>query len=88
MTFSRSVGQRFLPRPNRVAKTSIIRVQTFDPRSLLAVVHQGRPLHISIMAHLLRGKQAGVQKDLSLGITPEFFALDDVCADDVAAQMR
>lgn len=32
----------------------------------------------TIMAHLLRGKQAGVQKDLSLGITPEFFAIDDV----------
>jgi syntaxin-binding protein 5 len=30
------------------------------------------------MAHLLRGKQAGVQKDLSLGIIPELFALDDV----------
>ena len=30
------------------------------------------------MAHLLRGKQAGVQRDLSSGITPEFFALDDV----------
>jgi hypothetical protein len=31
-----------------------------------------------LMAHLLRGKQAGVQKDLSPGITPEFFAVDDV----------
>ena len=30
------------------------------------------------MAHLLRGKQAGVQKDLSSGLTPEFFAIDDV----------
>lgn len=30
------------------------------------------------MAHLLRGKQAGVHKDLSSGIAPEFFALDDV----------
>jgi hypothetical protein len=34
--------------------------------------------YLSDMAHLLRGKQAGVQKDLSLGITPEFFAVDDV----------
>jgi hypothetical protein len=30
------------------------------------------------MAHLLRGKQAGIQKDLSAGITPEFFAVDNV----------
>jgi hypothetical protein len=33
----------------------------------------------TIMAHLLRGKQAGVPKDLSLGVSPEFFNLDDVC---------
>lgn len=30
------------------------------------------------MAHLLRGKQVGVQKDLSQGISPEFLVLDDV----------
>jgi hypothetical protein len=30
------------------------------------------------MAHLLRGKQTGIQKDLSAGITPEFFAIDNV----------
>jgi hypothetical protein len=30
------------------------------------------------MAHLLRGKQAGIQHDLSAGINPEFFILDDV----------
>ena len=30
------------------------------------------------MAHLLRGKQAGIQKDLTPGITPELFAVDDV----------
>jgi syntaxin-binding protein 5 len=31
------------------------------------------------MAHFLRGKQAGVQEDLSAGLLPELFALDDVC---------
>lgn len=30
------------------------------------------------MAHFLRGKQAGVQNDLSQGIAAEFFLLDDV----------
>lgn len=32
------------------------------------------------MAHFLRGKQAGVQGDLSTGIAPDFFVLDDVWA--------
>ncbi|KAF2155180.1 snare-dependent exocytosis protein-like protein [Myriangium duriaei CBS 260.36] len=30
------------------------------------------------MAHLLRGKQAGIQNDLSAGITPDIFAIDDL----------
>nr|POF15043.1 lethal(2) giant larvae protein like sro77 [Quercus suber] len=30
------------------------------------------------MAHLLRGKQAGIQNDLSAGITPALFAIDDL----------
>jgi len=30
------------------------------------------------MAHLLRGKQAGIQNDLSAGIAPDVFAIDDV----------
>lgn len=30
------------------------------------------------MTHLLRGKQTGVQSDLSQGIAPESFVLDDV----------
>ena len=30
------------------------------------------------MAHLLRGKQVGIQNDLSAGIMPDFFAIDDV----------
>lgn len=30
------------------------------------------------MAHFLRGKQAGVQADLSTGVAPDFFVLDDV----------
>lgn len=31
------------------------------------------------MAHLLRGKQAGIQKDLSEGLSPDLFGIDDVC---------
>ncbi len=31
------------------------------------------------MAHLFRGKQAGIQSDLSVGISPEVFMLDEVC---------
>jgi hypothetical protein len=34
--------------------------------------------HLSKMAHFLRGKQAGVQKDLSSGLSPDLFVLDDV----------
>jgi hypothetical protein len=30
------------------------------------------------MAQFLRGKQAGIQKDLSEGLSPELFLLDDV----------
>lgn len=30
------------------------------------------------MAHFLRGKQAGIKKDLSVGIDPDFFAVDQV----------
>lgn len=30
------------------------------------------------MAHFLRGKQAGVQKDFSEGLSPDLFGLDDV----------
>jgi hypothetical protein len=30
------------------------------------------------MAHLLRGKQAGVQNDLSAGLGPDLFVIDDV----------
>jgi hypothetical protein len=31
------------------------------------------------MAQFLRGKQAGIQKDLSEGLSPTLFALDEVC---------
>lgn len=31
------------------------------------------------MAQFLRGKQAGIQKDLSEGLAPDLFVLDDVC---------
>lgn len=31
------------------------------------------------MAQFLRGKQAGIQKDLSEGLSPDLFVLDDVC---------
>lgn len=30
------------------------------------------------MAQFLRGKQAGIQRDLSEGLSPELFQLDDV----------
>lgn len=30
------------------------------------------------MAGFLRGKQAGVQRDLSAGLDPELFAIDEV----------
>lgn len=30
------------------------------------------------MAQFLRGKQAGIQKDLSDGLSPDLFALDQV----------
>jgi hypothetical protein len=30
------------------------------------------------MAQFLRGKQAGIQKDLSEGLSPDLFLLDDV----------
>lgn len=33
----------------------------------------------TIMAQFLRGKQAGIQKDLSEGLSPDLFVLDDVC---------
>lgn len=35
------------------------------------------------MAHLLRGKQAGVQRDFSAGLDPRFFALDEVLTKQV-----
>jgi syntaxin-binding protein 5 len=31
------------------------------------------------MAHFLRGKQAGIQKDFSGSLAPELFDIDDVC---------
>jgi hypothetical protein len=46
--------------------------------SLHIVLAPHGPQILATMAHMLRGKQAGVQKDLSSGITPEFFGLDDV----------
>lgn len=30
------------------------------------------------MSQFLRGKQAGIQKDLSEGLSPDLFVLDDV----------
>ena len=35
------------------------------------------------MAHFLRGKQAGIQKDFSAGLAPELFAIDDVGTSNV-----
>jgi len=37
------------------------------------------PLLSLEMAHFLRGKQAGIQNDLSDGLSPDLFVLDDVC---------
>ncbi|KAI9847271.1 MAG: hypothetical protein M1837_002857 [Sclerophora amabilis] len=39
------------------------------------------------MAHLLRGKQAGVQNDLSAGIIPELFALDQIARYGITSQI-
>ncbi len=33
----------------------------------------------AIMAHLFRGKQAGIASDLSVGISSDVFMLDEVC---------
>src|SRR5207302_1599218 len=35
-------------------------------------------LTLENMAHLLRGKQAGIQNDLSAGLGPDLFVVDDV----------
>jgi hypothetical protein len=45
-----------------------------SPRSL----HVLEAFRYSEMAHLLRGKQAGVQVDLSAGVNADLFAIDDV----------
>ncbi|KAK5699787.1 Lethal(2) giant larvae sro7 [Elasticomyces elasticus] len=39
------------------------------------------------MAHLLRGKQSGVQNDLSAGISPEYFKPDDLARFGVNSQV-
>ncbi|KAF2459377.1 lethal giant larvae like, C-terminal-domain-containing protein [Lineolata rhizophorae] len=39
------------------------------------------------MAHLLRGKQAGIQNDLSAGITSDLFAVDDLGRYGVGSQI-
>ncbi|KAG8630237.1 hypothetical protein KVT40_001856 [Elsinoe batatas] len=39
------------------------------------------------MSHLLRGKQAGIQNDLSAGITPDIFAVDDLARFGVNSQI-
>lgn len=40
-----------------------------------------------IMAHLLRGKQAGISNDLSAGITSDLFALDDLARYGINSQV-
>lgn len=40
------------------------------------------------MAQFLRGKQAGIQKDLSEGLSPELFQLDDVRIDPLGILFR
>ncbi|KAK5689777.1 Lethal(2) giant larvae sro7, partial [Elasticomyces elasticus] len=39
------------------------------------------------MAHLLRGKQSGVQNDLSAGISPDYFRPDDLARFGVNSQV-
>ncbi|KAK5126380.1 hypothetical protein LTR85_010616 [Meristemomyces frigidus] len=39
------------------------------------------------MAHLLRGKQAGIQNDLSAGITSDLFNIDDIARYGVSSQI-
>ncbi|PNS21376.1 Lethal(2) giant larvae SRO7 [Sphaceloma murrayae] len=39
------------------------------------------------MAHLLRGKQAGIQNDLSAGVTADIFAVDDLARFGVNSQI-
>ena len=39
------------------------------------------------MAHLLRGKQAGIQNDLSAGINSDFFAIDDLARYGINSQI-
>ncbi|KAK6838238.1 hypothetical protein RU639_000350 [Aspergillus parasiticus] len=39
------------------------------------------------MAHFLRGKQAGIQKDLSDGLSPDLFALDDFARYGINSQI-
>ncbi|KAF2766972.1 hypothetical protein EJ03DRAFT_376561 [Teratosphaeria nubilosa] len=39
------------------------------------------------MAHLLRGKQAGIQNDLSLGLTPDLFNVDDLSRYGISSQI-
>lgn len=39
------------------------------------------------MAHLLRGKQAGIQNDLSAGITADLFAIDDISRYGINSQV-
>ncbi|EME39964.1 hypothetical protein DOTSEDRAFT_74735 [Dothistroma septosporum NZE10] len=38
------------------------------------------------MAHLLRGKQAGIQNDLSAGLTSDLFAIDDIARFGINSQ--
>jgi hypothetical protein len=38
------------------------------------------------MAHFLRGKQAGIQKDFSGTLAPELFDIDDVCLNPLRHQ--
>lgn len=40
------------------------------------------------MASFLRGKQAGIQNDLSAGILPGLFALDDLVRHGINSQIR
>lgn len=47
-----------------------------------------RPNHPGTMASFLRGKQAGMQKDLSAAILPHLFAPDEQARFGINSQIR
>ena len=75
-----------LQRAAKAPTTTVVLHSMYSTRDLLPIVSTHNQLPVGhrlpidhpIMAHLLRGKQAGIQGDLSANVLPEFFAVDDV----------